>query len=279
MRALAVLSLGLLTGCETLLSIHDPKPGAIDGGTDPDAGLPASSPLLLSEVVLAPTAGEMIEIVNPSKQDVDLSTYYLSDSGTYFALPFHADVSPNDFIAKFPAGAKIGARSAITIAIDAPGNFATTYGKSPDFSLMDGTMQTIAVNGQPTLTNEGEPIILFQWDGSSDLVRDVDIMLVGVPSASNDLPNKSGVSQDGPDSGNATSAYAVDRRTIPPQLSTPGPGTSTKRILLEAGHEVQDGTGNGPAGDDETSENTAVTWDTVFTPPSPGLVPPELTPP
>jgi hypothetical protein len=215
----------------------------------------------------------MIEIANTSGQEVDLSTYYLTDSGGYYSLPVQASVQANDFIVKFPVGAKLAGRGVLVVAIDTPMNFAMTYGKAPSFSVVDGSMQTIAMNGQPTLTNEGEPIILFQWDGRSDLVRDVDIILVGIPTGtSNAFPNKSGMQQDGPDEDMAASAYAVDRHTISPQPSTPGSGLSTKRIQLEAGHEAQDGTGNGQSGDDETSEDTSATWDTAFTAPDPFTV-------
>jgi hypothetical protein len=267
MRALAFLGLGLLSGCEKLLSIQDPVAGVIDGGNR-DGGSPSGSPLLLSEVVLAPNPGEMIEIANTSSEEVDLSTYYLADTGKYYTLPAQASVDLNDFIVKFPVGARLPGHGVIEVAIDTPTNFAMAYGMAPSFSVVDGSMQTIAMNGQPQLTNEGEPIILFQWDGQSDLVRDVDIMIVGKPSAFNDLGNKSGIQQDGPDADTLPSAYAVDRHTIAPQPSAPGSGLSTKRIKLEAGYEVQDGKGNGQSGDDETSENTSATWDTAFTPPT-----------
>ena len=39
----------------------------------------------------------MIEIVNTSNQEVDLSTYYLSDSGNYFRLPVQASVDCRRF--------------------------------------------------------------------------------------------------------------------------------------------------------------------------------------
>jgi lamin tail-like protein len=273
---LACLSLGLLSGCEKLLDIQDPVPGVRDGGSNidasTDAGLSPSSPLLLSEVVLAPSPGEMIEIANTSNQEVDLSTYYVTDSGGYYTLPAQAIVQANDFIVKFPVGAKLAGHGVLVVAIDTPTNFAATYGKAPSYSVVDGSMQTIAMNGQPTLTNEGEPVILFQWDGRSDLIRDVDIMLVGKPSTQNDLPNKSGLRQDGPDADMLSSAYAADRHTISSQPSAPGSGLSTKRIQLETGHEAQDGTGNGQSGDDETSEDTSATWDTAFTAPDPFTV-------
>jgi hypothetical protein len=137
------------------------------------------------------------------------------------------------------------------------------------------------MNGAPQLTNAGEPIVLFQWDGHSDLVRDVDIMIVGAPNgAANTLPNKSNITQDSltdPDA--APSKYAVDAGTIHAQSAAPGNGVSTKRIALEEGHEIHGGNGNGPLGEDETSEDTSVTWDgtaPAFSVPTPGKVPAEL---
>lgn len=280
--AVCSLCLGLLTGCEWILAIQDPVPGDSAGGQDggpggnPYGNLPPSSPLLLSEIALAPNAGEMIEIYNSSDQEVDLSTYYLSDSGSYFLLPAHGsntNVADTDFIVRFPQNAKIGGHDVIVVAIDTPTNFSVMYNRSPSFSLADGTMQSVVMNGVPNLTNGGEPIILFQWDGNSDLVRDVDIMLVGVPAGmANELTNKSGVQQDGPDADMLRSTYALDRHTISAQPSAPGPGLSTKRIKLETGHEMQNVGGNGQSGDDETSEDTSATWDTTFTTPTPFTV-------
>jgi len=279
--------LGAATGCEKLLSIQDPVagdgPGHDGGGIDSSdgGGPPPSSPLLLSEVVLTPDAGEMIEIVNTSSSDVPLMTYYLSDSGNYYRLPLGATVDNTDFIVKFPDGAVIHGHQALTIAIALPADFLTTYTVLPNYSLRDGSLQTIAMNGAPNLTNGGEPIILFQWDSRSDLVTDVDILLAGAPSgATNALPNKSNATQDGPDPDTTASKYAVDAGTIHAQPAAPGSGVSTKRIALEDGHETHGGTGNGPSGDDETSEDTSLTWDGTaanpFTAPTPGQVPAAL---
>jgi len=64
------------------------------------------------------------------------------------------------------------------------------------------------------------------------------------------------------------------------QGATPGGCVSTKRILLEDCHETLAGTGNGVGGHDETSEDTAVTWDgapgNAFSAPTPGQVPATL---
>jgi lamin tail-like protein len=274
------------TGCEKLLSIQDPVAGngpGHDGGIDSSdgGGPPPGSPLLLSEVVLTPDPGEMIEIFNTSSSDVQLSTYYLSDSGNYYRLPAGATIDPTDFLVKFPEGAVIHGQQALTVAIALPADFLTTYSILPSFSLRDGSMQTLAMNGAPQLTNGGEPIILFQWDGRSDLVSDVDILLAGAPGgATNALPNKSNATQDGPDADTIAGKYAVDLGTIHAQPAAPGSGVSTKRIALEDGHEMHNGTGNGPSGDDETSEDTAATWDgtttSPFTAPTPGKVPSQL---
>lgn len=235
---------------------------------------PAGTQLLLTEVVLTPSTGEYIEIANPTAQTVDLSTYYVSDAGSYFRLPAGAPtVDSNDFIAKFPAGATLAPGAVATIALDTAANFQTVYGVAPTYSLADGTITSVAANGLATLTNAGELVVLFQWAGQSDLVSDVDLVLAGVPSVANGIVDKSAVSLDGPDADATPSAYSADARTITAQPTAPGAGKSTKRIALETGHETQAGGGNGITGDDETSEQTSATWDTTYTAPTPGAVP------
>lgn len=239
-----------------------------------DSGVPASAPaqLLLTEVVLAPTPGEMIEIANPGTAAVDLSTYYLSDAGSYFRLPAGAPaLDSGDFIAKFPAGAMIPGQGVITVSLDTAANFQTTYSVAPTYAL--SAMTTITSTGAPSLTNGGELVVLFTWDGAADTVRDVDMMLVGIPTLANGLVNKSGVAIDGPDADTTGTAYQPDAATLTSQSAAPASGKSTKRIAPEAGLERQLGTGNGIDGDDETSENTAQTWDTGLNPPTPGIVP------
>jgi hypothetical protein len=287
----ALVAIGPAAGCERLLSIQDPvagdQPGidaAVDARLTDGGGLDGSSPILLSEIVVATSPAEMIEIVNTSGQEVDLSRYYLSDSEFYSQLPAGpVTVDMADFIVRFPDQTKIPGHGVITIAVDTPTMFATTYGQSPNFSLTDTSMDRVAVNGAPRLTDGGEPIILFQWDGQSDLVRDVDIMIVGKPSMANALPDKSGKSQDGIDADTTPSAYAADSNTIMTKLqgAAPGNNLSTKRLLLEDGHETHAGNGNGQSGDDETSEDIAITWDGgassgAFGAPTPGAVPAAL---
>ncbi len=288
------LSMLFLGACATgsAPTIDPPGPGPEDQpdapvGSNPDAPVtpPADGPvtpptggsLLITEVALAPAASELVEIANPTSQTVDLSTYYLSDSGKYFQVPAGTTVDANDFIVRFPAGATLGPGQVITVALDTAANFQTAYGVAPSYAITGGTMQSIAANSTPTLTNAGELIVLFSWDGQSDLVRDVDLVLIGVPSAANGIIDKSGQAIDGPDADSAPSTYATDARTIGAQTAAPAAGQSTKRIALEGSSELHTG-GNGLAGDDETSENTATTWDSTFTAPTPGTLPTGLMP-
>ena len=64
-------------------------PTGSDGSvTMPDAPpMATGSKLILTEVVLAPSTSEFIEIANPTGAAVNLSNYYLSDSGAYFRTP------------------------------------------------------------------------------------------------------------------------------------------------------------------------------------------------
>ncbi len=270
--------------------VPDGSPGDDAPGVDAEVDAPADAmvdappvgppvPLLLTEVVLSPSSNQFIEILNPTDQAVSLNGYYLADHGDYFRVPTGAPiVDTGDFVVRFPAGAVIGPRAVITVAVATAATYQSMYGAAPTFSIASGTMVTVSSNGIGALANGGELIALFYWDGQDDLVRDVDLLLAGVPGSSNRLIDKSGVALDGPDAGTTTTAYKADARTMAPQATVPPPARSTKRISPEAGFETQAGTGNGLDGDDETSETILSTWDGMFTPPTPGTVPPELMP-
>jgi hypothetical protein len=238
------------------------RPDAAD-----DSGAGATGHLLLTEVMLSPTGSEFIELTNPTQDPVDLSHYYLSDNGNYWKLPAGVPTMPvGDFIVQFPASSMIAAGGVVTVAISSATLFNTAFGMQPTYSIADSTVTRTAVNGTTALTDTGEIIVLFEWDGTAGLVHDVDIMLVGAPTAINGIVSKSGMML-----GSAT--YATDANTIANQASAPGTGVSAKRTALEDGAETQDGSGNGITGDDETSEDTSMTWGTTFTAATPGQVP------
>lgn len=235
----------------------------------------SQSHLVLSEITLAPSTGEFIEIYNPTNDVIDLQGYYLADNSGYAGLPEGGlMIALGDFIVSFPAGYTIQPNQVIVIAMGGT-DFTNEYIDTPDFEIVSQSasipdMVFNAGSGTPALTNAGEAVVLFYWDGLSDLVKDVDIIYAGTPNSSNMLPPKTGVSIDGPDADAITSTYFADTATLPVQYSFPDIGFSTKRILPETGYEIAVG-GNGITGNDETSENTLVTWDSAYTAPNPGV--------
>jgi hypothetical protein len=121
---------GTLSGCEWgggtdftgNLIVPDAKKVVSADARKPDAAVPMDAPpdspatqgggghALLTEVALAGTGAEFIELANPTAQTIDLAHYYLSDNGNYWKLPVGAasvGLSQGDFIAQFPAGAML----------------------------------------------------------------------------------------------------------------------------------------------------------------------------
>ena len=236
--------------------------------------------LVLCEAVVTPTSDEFIEITNPTASAVNLDDYYLSDDEDYALLPGASGSGPapsigaSDFIAGFPVGSSIAPMGVVVVAFDGAA-FETTFGFKADFEIF-GTdpatpdMVATDVGGSAGLTNSGENVVLFTWDGTSDLVQDVDMVNIGTPSSTNDIGDKTGISVDGPDGDTTASAYATDLFTMPQQAQDPGFGFSTKRLFFEGASE-QTGGGNGLTGDDETTEDISFTWDDASTAPDPGV--------
>ncbi|MEP6859752.1 MAG: hypothetical protein ABJE66_03975 [Deltaproteobacteria bacterium] len=287
MRRSAAFMMATLAGCA--MAAHEAAPtdsadpgnnGSDGSGSGSGAGSgagsnttppPAHVPLLLSEISLGPAGHEFVEIVNPTTFAVPLYDLYLSDNGSYFKLPAGSPtLTSGDFIVKFPDNDIVPAHGVITVALDTTTAFNSAFGANPTYSIADANLTVVAAQA-PSLTDTGEVLVLFQWDGTSPLVRDVDIMIAGVPTTGNAIVAKSGYSQ-------LTNSYKTDAMTIGAQASAPAAGKSTKRILRETGHEAQAGTGNGVEGDDETSEATNLTWDSTasFSAPTPGQVPAAL---
>ena len=218
MRLSAALVIATLAGCA--MAAHEAAPTDSDdpgnNGSDMGSGSgggsghgsgsgsgsgsnstppPAHVPLLLSEISLGPAGHEFIEIVNPTALAVPLYDLYLSDNGNYFKLPAGSPtLTSGDFIVKFPANDIVPAHGVITVAVDTTSAFNTAFGVNPTYSIADANL-TVVTSQAPSLTDTGEVIVLFQWDGTSPLVRDVDIMIAGVPTTGNTIVAKSGYSQ------------------------------------------------------------------------------------
>ncbi len=255
--------------------------------------------ILISEFVVTPTVGEFVEIYNPTANPVDLSDYYLTDAtfagdNTYYYQIVEGGGGGGgfgDFHARFPDGALIQPGEYQTIAFPGDSTFFVEYGVMPTYELFEDGFANPAdapdmreavagsINDQGGLTNGDEVIILYSWDGFSDLVTDVDYVIYDDAGASpNEAVDKTGVSIDGPDAGTDSTQY-LDDTPIANQLPAPSPATgfSTHRIDFTEGAQVSAG-GNGVTGADETSEdlnNTFVT-DNVITPNGPLVARAEL---
>lgn len=220
--------------------------------------------LLISEIVLQPSDGEYIKIVNPTSSAVDLSNYYLTDATDttnkkyYYNLPSAANYwsgSGSDFIVRFPAGFTMPANSEIVITTRTKAIFQTQYGFLPDLALREDMRPAIAGSDSirktvtDLLSNSQETLVLFYWDGITATVADVDYILWGGRQCA---VNKTGVSSYNPDTPIAQQKFITN---------IPTTGQKLQRIGDEGG-EVTTG-GNGLTGHDETSEDFIQTWRVV----------------
>ncbi|HSO26438.1 MAG TPA: ExeM/NucH family extracellular endonuclease, partial [Anaerolineales bacterium] len=235
-------------------------------------------PLLLTEIVVTPTGGEFIEIYNPGSAAVDLSNVYLTDAtyasgGTYYYnLPTGANAGGGaftDFNARFPDGASNDPGDYKTVALNGAVNYATAYGTNPTYELYELVIEPAvpnmrealpgSINNQGGLTNAGEVVVLYTWDGASDLVADLDYAVWGAKAEAVD---KTGVAIDGPDADTDASPYLNDTpiasQAVVAAAAHPLGGSFQRQDLAE-GAEVKTG-GNGLTGHDETSEDADVTW-------------------
>lgn len=227
--------------------------------------------LLITEVATSPTEAEFIEIYNPSTAAVALDGFYLADRVDYFMVTVKDGLKgvASDFVARFPAGASIGPGAYLTIAVQGALNYKIAYGISPDYELKntDTTIpdleapQAKAIGSTAGLTDGGELVILFNWDGGSDLVEDIDYVVWKGASAA--AVSKTSICVDGIDADTTDSCYLADTDvTTQSYLSPPSSGGSLHRCDYLEGTEKQNG-GNGATGHDETSEplgGTSGTW-------------------
>ncbi len=252
----------------------------------------AQDHLLISEVVVTPTVGEYVEIYNPTSATISLDQYYITDATNvstgnyYYNIVTGASAGGDlgsDFHLQFPVGATIAPGEYQTIATNGT-EFLSTYGVSPTYEMesveagvTDMVIAFGTITGSVGITNSHEVIILYQWDGQSDLVTDVDYLVWGDKSEAVD---KSGVVIDGPDADGDGSAYLNDT-PIASQISassgTPhADGESLQRLTLSESGETQTG-GNGTNGHDETSEDLATAFSVTTVTPNSG--PPASAPP
>jgi len=225
--------------------------------------LDEASHLLISEIVVSPTQAEMVEIYNPTSSTVSLANVWLADYDTYYLVTQGGGApSFTDFRVKFPAGATIAPGGFVVVSLESAGDFLAAYGMPPSFDL------DAADNGAPVmlgtyaggsgLTDAHEMLVLFEWDGASDLVTDLDYLVWGDTSQACD---KTGVTVGG-------SLYAPDT-PVASQAFAPSPGTGKSLHRCDTAEATEDKTGgNGASGHDETSEDfgTAFKYDAAASP-------------
>lgn len=243
-----------------------------------------SNKILISEVALD---NEFIEIYNPNNHAVDLTNMYITDATfnpldvLYFRIVDGSSPGGGgfrDFHARFPNDATIPAGAYQTISILGSDNFFETYGQLPTYELSDDggiddgvTDMLEAFSGSipdtSLLSNSGEVVILYTWDGVSDLVQDVDYVVWGDKAEAID---KSGQRIDGPDDGMDSTSYLNDTPIVNQDnmsAGISGLGQSYHRVDYTEGTQMGTG-GNGITGADETSENFSMTW-TLLNSPTP----------
>ena len=160
------------------------------------------------------------------------------------------------------------------IAIAGSEAYQTAYGRLPDFELYeDGPVPdavpelvevfpgsvnagTLAGGGiRPSLNDNSESLVLYRWDGVTDLVQDVDYVRWGLDLAA--IVDKTGETV-------GASTYRADtapggQRTLTTNIV---PGKSYQRLTADEGTETLTG-GNGLTGHDETSEDFITSWGTT----------------
>ena len=246
--------------------------------------VPGTGParLLLTEIATLGSSAEFIEIHNPNDFDVDLGHYYLTDAvhytdQAYWNLPAGNPSQTtvgggafSDFHARFPGDAVLPAGGSITMTMAGSDLFDENFpGLVPHYELFeDGSSADNVVDmeevfpgstgGGATLTNlsdngtyiNGEVVVLYYWDGVSELVTDVDIFIWGEGLSYS--ASKAGITI-------GSSTYAAEAGYPEPFMSEHAHLQSYQRVDLNEGTEVQSGA-NGIDGADETSENFTTTW-------------------
>ncbi|PIV81975.1 hypothetical protein COW53_01420 [bacterium CG17_big_fil_post_rev_8_21_14_2_50_64_8] len=237
-----------------------------------------------------PLSAEFIEIVNPTAAAIDLSDYYLTDAIFASSQQFYwriAEGNPSsntagggafgDFHARFPDGYSIAAGDTVVIAVQGgSATYQTAYGKLPDLEIYEDGSAPDAVpemreafpgginaglgttnSNSPALSDGYESLVLYHWDGTSDLVEDVDFAFWNSGSSTSSQFDKTGVTV-------GSSTYAADTPIagqVPISTSALVAGNAQSYMRQNADEGAETGTGgNGIFGDDETSEPLGTTW-------------------
>ena len=207
--------------------------------------------LILNRVCITPDQAEMIEIYNPLSESVDLTNYYLSDSNKYYEWINGESIGNFDFLVKLPSGSSIPPEGTYTITTQNNDDFFNHYGYQPDLSILDQNLETVEFGVNPNLSGSEEMLILFFWDGQSQIVQDVDYFLWG------DFDK--GVFKSTTDGYSYDDTILENQNFIRSYLSSDFYDSLYVRNDINEVEENQN-EGNGISGHDETSENFNLSW-------------------
>ena len=168
----------------------------------------------------------------------------------------------------------LAAGDSLAIALNGSTEYQAAYGRKPDFELFEDGIAPDDIpelleayqgsinaglggaGNVPVLSDIAESLILYSWDGATDLVQDLDYLMWGSNTAAR--IDKSGTTIGG-------GTYLADTPVASQEAAaSAGPtfGSVLRRVDGDEGTEVITG-GNGIGGHNETSENLATTFITV----------------
>ena len=229
--------------------------------------------LLLTELCDTPTAGEFVEIYNPTAFTVPLDLVHITDlyGDSSCVAQFYPQIAlgavtpqnSTDFLVKFPSGEVIAPGEVIVIAMSGS-DFETEYGVQANYDIKatggGAIPMAVPTNGfagsSAGLTNSGETVTMFLFDDASDsgdLCYDFDYAVWGddpgeFVDKTNIIINTAAYLNDTPWASQDAIYYTGHSY-----------GMTFQRVDMDEGTETLTG-GNGITGHDETSENLSVTW-------------------
>ncbi len=229
--------------------------------------LMARDHLLISEIKIPPSDESeqaFIEIYNPTETALSLNQVYIANYNTYFNM-VNDSYSQNTahFLVRFP-DETIGANQTKVVALNGAA-YKSRFGKTANYEIVSSDpgatdMTALKIGSNPILEFARGMIVLFTWDGNSDLVKDIDYFPWGLSVFNSYWMDKTGIAIDGPDEGSEASAYQDDHPRAQQQAwQAPTDDLSLQRIALDETDELKSG-GNGIGGHNEATEN----WKSAF---------------
>ncbi len=232
--------------------------------------------LLISEFADEEDAEEFVEIYNPANISKSLEQVYLGSYADYYKIAENTPPPGGDFVVGFPLDATIGPHGFVVVSLESQAAFQAEHsGAMPDYDFdpNSATPTMLSWDGGPLdpalkLNNGKGMLVLFSWNGSTDLVEDLDYVLWGDGDTSMAMDK----------SGKKVKQSTYKPETKPAMQVPKKSGGKNKSLYRCDTAELTESqtNGNGYMGlHDETSENFGKTFLETKTP-TPGAPPAKL---